>query len=244
MLLDYGNTLCEVDWRIDEKIPLKYSRVYYVYSGEVKYRDDRLETYLKPGYLYIFPSVTTYRMKQNVRNRLYCTYMHIDFFPSFISELIEIPIENNHALKYILCSIAECIKANNTMLIHALADVFKLYCTEYKFLTLPDGRMSEVLIYIADHVREKITIKSLSSLAGYNMQYFVRLFKKSIGLTPYQYIISYRLAEAKKILRTDLSISQIANMTGYDDIKSFSRSFKQCFGISPSMYRKAYTTQP
>jgi AraC-like DNA-binding protein len=244
LLLEYGNALCDVSWKIDEKVPLKYSRVYYVYDGEVEYADAQLKTCLKPGYLYIFPSTTIYTMKQNIHNRLHCTFMHIDFFPFQLTELIEMPIEKNSALKHILCSIAECINENNTKLINALADVFKLYCTEYRFFKLPDSRITKALIYIADHMKEEITVHKLSSLSGYNVQYFVRLFKKSTGLTPHQYIISYRLKEAKKILKTDISVSEVANMTGFSDIKTFSRSFKQHFSSSPSMYRKSHIIKP
>jgi AraC family transcriptional regulator, arabinose operon regulatory protein len=244
MLLQYGNTLCEIDWRIDEKIPLKYSRVYYVYSGEVEYRDANLKTFLKPGFIYIFPSSAVYSMKQNINNRLYCTFMHIDFFPFELTELIEIPVEKSPALKHILCSTAECIEENNANLINALADIFKLYCIEHEFFKLPDTRISNAISYIADHISEKITVRNLSSLCGYNVQYFVRLFRKCTGMAPYQYIIDYRLKEAKKMLRSNMSVSQIADMTGYSDIKTFSRSFRQNFGLSPSMYRKTYTIQP
>jgi len=244
LLLEYGNVHCDVSWEINEKIPLKYSRVYYVYDGEVEYEDAQFKTLLKPGYLYIFPSTSIYTMKQNICNRLNCTFMHIDFFPFQIAELIEFPIEKNPTLKYILYAIAGSINENNLRLINALADVFKLYCTEYQFFKLPDSRITKALTYIAEHVKDDITVYKLSSLSGYNTQYFVRLFRECTGLTPYQYIISYRLKEAIKFLRTDISVSQIANMTGFSDIKTFSRSFKQHFSLSPSKYRKSHIIKP
>lgn len=244
MLLEYGNVHCDTGWKIDEKAPLKYSRVYYVYSGEVEYEDASTKTLLKTGYLYIFPSAAAYSMKQKIADRLNCTFMHIDFFPYQIYELIEVPVEESPALKHILFSIAGCINERNTILINALADVFKLYCTEHRFFKLPDSRITKAIIYIADHVNEEITVHKLSSLSGYNMQYFVRLFKKSTGLAPYQYIISYRLKEAEKLLRTDATISQIAIMTGFSDIKAFSRCFKQHFSLSPTTYRKSHIIKP
>lgn len=244
MLLEYGNVHCDINWKIDEKVPLKYSRVYYVYGGEVEYEDIKLRTLLKSGYLYIFPSTSIYSMKQDIHNRLNCTFMHIDFFPYQLSELIEIPIESYSTLKHILCSITECINEGNIRLINGLADIFKLYCTEHQFFKQPDSRITKALLYIAEHMKDEITVNKLSSLSGYNTQYFVRLFKKSIGMTPYQYIISYRMKEAQKYLQTDISVSQIANMTGFSDIKTFSRSFKQHFSASPSTYRKSYIIQP
>ncbi|HEY5563154.1 MAG TPA: AraC family transcriptional regulator [Clostridiaceae bacterium] len=244
MLLQYGNTTTTPEWNIDEKIPLGYSRVYYVYSGEVEYEDNQGKTLLKCGYLYIFPSVSPYQMKQNLQNRLHCTFIHIDVFPALITDLIEVNIEGNLVLKYILLSIAASIDADDIKLIFALADVFETYCKEHNLFISLNKQISNLLLYIAEHIEEKISVENLCSLAGYNEQYFIRLFKQTIGLSPYQYIISYRLKEAKILLKTDISITQIARMTGYRDIKSFSRSFKENFGFSPTVYRNVYVVQP
>ena len=244
MLLEYGNAICGPDWEIDEKTPLGFSRVYYVYDGEVHYSDEQHRTCLKKGYLYIFPSVSIYSMKQNIKNPLECTYLHIDFFPSILTELVEVQVDKFPALKHILLSIAESINTDDIKLIHAMVDVLKIYCREHQLIASPKSRISRVLLYIADHIEEKLTVEELSRLAGYNVQYFVRLFKRDIGCSPYQYIISYRLKEAKKMLRTDASITEIAKKTGYNDIKSFSRSFKKKFGVSPSVFRNFYASQP
>lgn len=244
MLLEYGNTVVNIEWKIDEKIPPGYSRVYYVYSGEVEYEDNQQKVTLKPGYLYIFPSASTYRMKQNPQNRLHCTFIHIDVFPVLITELIEVPITGNLVLKHILLSIVASIDTIDIKLIFALADVFEVYCKEHNLIISPIQRISNVLIYIAEHIEKNITIADLSGMVGYNEQYFIRLFKQAVGLTPYQYIISYRLKEAKILLRKDISITQIAKMTGYSDIKSFSRSFKENFGLSPTNFKNIYIVQP
>lgn len=244
MLLDYGNTHCDLNWKVDEKTSVGYSRVYYVYSGEVFYTDEHIKSYLKPQHLYIFPSTLSYKIKQNINNRLHCTYMHIDFFPSIINELIEIPLLTNLTLKNILCSIREAITSNDPVIINSLSEVFKLYCTNHSIVDMPDDQISSILIYISNNIKKKITIKELSQIAGYNTQYFVRLFKKRVGISPYRYIINYRLKEAKKLLKQGNTISQIARNTGYNDIKSFSRSFKRNFGISPSSYRNNYSNQP
>lgn len=244
MLLEYGNVLVNDSWSIDEKIPLKYSRVYYVYDGEVEYEDAHLKTLLKQGYLYIFPSTAIYTMRQNIKNKMNCTFMHIDFFPFLIDELIEIPVEADPALKHIICTVAGCIDEGNIRLINAAADFFKLFCTERRYFRHPDDRITKALEFVAVNMKDEITVGELSSLSGYNVQYFVRLFKKSTGLSPYQYIVNHRLKEAQKLLRTDISISQIAAMTGFSDIKTFSRCFKQHFSLSPSMFRKTYVIQP
>jgi len=244
MLLEYGNALCNYNWMVEEKTPPGYSRIYYVYKGVVKYKDEQNNMRLKHGYLYIFPSSIPYLMNQNPYDVIYCTFLHIDFFPLVVNKLVEIQIDNIPALKYIMLSLKECINDNDINLINMLADVFISYCREHGYIESTDNRISKILLYIAEHISDKISIEKLSSLAGYNEQYFIRLFKKSTGITPYQYIVNYRLKEAKKLLNTDITISHIAILTGYSDVKTFSRAFKNKFGVAPSIYRDEHVNQP
>lgn len=244
MLLQYGNTSVSSDWAVIEKTPIGYSRVYYVYSGEVEYIDEQQKTTLKANHLYIFPSASAYSMKQNPDNRLVCTFIHIDVFPALITNLVEVSVEDNLIVKHILLSLAASIDAFDIKLVYALSEVFEIYCKEHNLLTSPIKQISKVLIYISEHIESQITITNLSKIAGYNEQYFIRIFKKTVGLTPHQYIISFRLKEAKKLLEKDMSITQIAGKTGYSDIKSFSRSFKAKFSQSPTDFKNDYISQP
>lgn len=244
VLLQYGNVTVDRDWVVEEKMPPGYSRVYYVYGGEVIYNDDQQKIPLQAGSLYIFPSASPYSMKQNPQNRLNCTYFHIDIFPALTTDLVEVPVYGNPVVNYLLRSIAESIDAEETKVTFALVDVFEIYCKEHHLFISPAKQISKVLLYIADHIGQKIEIEDLCGLAGYNEQYFIRLFKKTIGLTPYQYIISHRLKEAKKLLESGMSITQVAKVTGYSDIKSFSRSFRKNVGLSPSAFKNNRIVQP
>ena len=244
MLLSYGNTLCPPGWRIDENIPAGYCRVYYVRGGRVVYTDSQRHTELLPGHLYIFPSASPYRMRQDIANRLHCTFIHIDVSPALVSELVECAVTDNSLLKHILLALAAAIDLGDRKLVYALADVFELYALEQRFIVPPVHALSKTLSYIDSHIGEDITVSAISAMAGYNEQYFIRLFRKSIGLTPYQYIISQRLKAAKKMLASNDSITQVAEMTGYHDIKSFSRAFIKSFGMTPSAYRKNHTLLP
>lgn len=67
----------------------------------------------------------------------------------------------------------------------------------------------------------------------------LRLFKKDIGMTPEQYLISCRLAEAKNLLQqTTLSLEEIAELTGFPDRYHLSRIFRKYEHIPPATYRK------
>ena len=82
------------------------------------------------------------------------------------------------------------------------------------------------------------TVSSLSTLArlcNVNPSHFCRMFKKTTGKTPVQYLTEIRLGEAMTMLKdTDKSISQIACEVGIGDLGYFGRRFKEYFGITPS----------
>lgn len=244
MLMDFGNTVCNWDWKIDEKAPPGYSRVYSVYGGDVQYWDEERRFLLKPGHLYAFPSAIPYCMRQNRARPLDCTFLHLDILPATLAHPVEIPLDDNPALKHLFLSIAASIESQDNKLIHGLANVFETYCRDQWLSLAQEGPVAEALHYITGHMGDEITIADLCGRAGYNAHYFIRLFKRNVGLSPYRYITSYRLKEAKRMLLTGATVSEVAKATGYGDIKAFSRAFKNNFGLSPSDYRKAYTAQP
>ena len=244
MLLAYGNTVCSLDWQIDERIPTGYCRVYYVLGGEVHYEDSQQRLCLQRDHLYIFPSAAPYHMRQNAENPLCCTFIHIDVFPSMVTDLIECPVNDGSALKHTLLALSCAIEAEDQALLHALVDVLEQYAYAHQLIAPPVHALSRILLFIDSHIDQEMTVGQLSAMAGYNEQYFIRLFRRHVGQTPYQYIISHRLKVAKALLRKRETVSRAAEMTGYSDIKSFGRAFRQSVGMSPSAFRKDYTVQP
>ena len=68
--------------------------------------------------------------------------------------------------------------------------------------------------------------------------YFLQMYKKIFGMSPYQYLIYKRLEHAKHLLKSSTyPINEIALLSGYSDIYSFSKSFKKAFNTSPSAFR-------
>ena len=243
-MTSYGNHKCTSSWKIRERIPPGFARLYLVHEGEVRYKDKNCELLLKQNHLYIFPTVISYNMDQNIKNPLICTFLHIDFFPLQISHLIEISMARDIMLNHIFAALSHSIDNGTEKIIRAFADLIILYCKEEKIVSAVDIDMIPIINYIEQNIKKNIPIDELSSYSGYNSQYFIRLFKEKIGMTPHRYIIHSRLKEAKKLLREKRTISQIAEETGYSDVKSFSRSFKKNIGMSPSDFRESQNTQP
>lgn len=99
--------------------------------------------------------------------------------------------------------------------------------------------IDQVQDYIREHYSEKITLDELSEHVGINKYYLIRLFKQKTGLSPIDFLIHVRLAEAEKLLaQTDTTISKISDMVGFHSPSHFSKTFKESNHCTPSAYRK------
>lgn len=95
--------------------------------------------------------------------------------------------------------------------------------------------------YIEENKGLNIKLDELAKTAGFSYTYFSYLFKKETGKTLTEYIRMVRIETAKKLLvEKERSISEIAELVGYSDIKFFTKQFKKVMGVSPNEYRKMF----
>lgn len=88
---------------------------------------------------------------------------------------------------------------------------------------------------------DHITISDIVNHVGIDRSYLYKVFKKQFHVSPQEYLISYRMEEAVKLLTsTDRSIISIAGAVGYTDALTFSRIFKKQTGESPKHYRLSH----
>jgi AraC-like DNA-binding protein len=92
--------------------------------------------------------------------------------------------------------------------------------------------------YIDTHFLEDITLQLLAEEAKISSYHFIRLFKKTFGLSPYQYILKKRLSFADELLKEGSSVTETAYLTGFADIASFSKSYKKQYGVAPTLRLK------
>ncbi len=92
--------------------------------------------------------------------------------------------------------------------------------------------------YIAEHYNEVIHLEDLANYCHLSKFYFAHQFKEITNLTFYEYLVAYRLDNAKNLLTaTALPISEIASQSGFSNVRSFNRTFKEQFGCTPSQCR-------
>ncbi|MBB5335571.1 AraC family transcriptional regulator [Pectinatus brassicae] len=88
-----------------------------------------------------------------------------------------------------------------------------------------------------------LTLNDLSTAAGLSPNYFCKFFQKMTHRTPIDYLNYYRIEIAcQKLSSSDLSITDIAYSTGFNDLSYFIKIFKRYKGISPRKYQKQLTT--
>lgn len=104
------------------------------------------------------------------------------------------------------------------------------------------ARMVEALgSYIRENVTDEISNTEIGAIFGYHPFYVSKVLKNSKGQTLRQYIISYRLKLAKRLLEaTGKSISEIAEVCGFSDASYFTKTFRTSFGQTPKDYRNRF----
>ena len=93
--------------------------------------------------------------------------------------------------------------------------------------------------YIDAHITEKITLDDISANLYMSKAHIERVFKKEYGQTPLAYCQSQKIAQvASMLVTTDYSLSRIAQLLGFSDVKYMSKSFKKAKGKTPTEYRR------
>ncbi len=103
---------------------------------------------------------------------------------------------------------------------------------------MSDFYIKEAINYIEQNFQNNISIEEIADLCGLNRSYFGKIFKKSIGRSPQEFLMNYRMVKAAELLKlTALSIAEIGSAVGYENQLHFSRAFKTVYGISPREWR-------
>ena len=98
----------------------------------------------------------------------------------------------------------------------------------------------EMVSYIQQNFTGKISLKEFGKQFHLSEKYISRYFKEHFHITLSQYITYLRLENAKQLLQdTDLSVTETAMQSGYQNVSYFIRSFKKTYGISPLKYRNS-----
>ena len=104
--------------------------------------------------------------------------------------------------------------------------------------------VKKIIKYIRLKYCEQIQVSDIANACGLNRSYLTRLFKEATGSSVQNYLMTYRMKAAIKLMyNPDLSIQYISFAVGYGDVFTFSKAFKKMMGMSPSDYRAQLPSQ-
>jgi AraC-like DNA-binding protein len=110
---------------------------------------------------------------------------------------------------------------------------------------LADARLAEAIRHMHDDPARPWTMAELASKAALSRSAFFDRFTRNVGLPPMEYLLAWRMAIAKDLLRHhDVDIAEIAERTGYGSASTFSTAFSRHVGQPPGRYARGATGRP
>lgn len=216
---------------------------------------------VKPGQSCLIAQNQFHRLDWQSEAELTLFYLH----PRFFANAINNPVENNHleicaslapendtliqkvgAIFRYLCNSGMAMEKlyienlANLLAVHLLKNYLDYSLKADSFERgLSQKTLKSVLEYIEANLDRKITLSDLASIAGIGKFYFCRLFKNSLNLTPYQYVLQQRMKRAKEMLRYSNSpICDVALDCGFSSQSHLTKHFRKMVNTSPMTYRK------
>ncbi|WP_448604665.1 helix-turn-helix domain-containing protein [Thermoleptolyngbya sp.] len=152
------------------------------------------------------------------------------------------------AIAHLLLADLQSQSLGSKLYIDSLANVLAVHlirgyaATKPQILDYKGGlshqQLLKVFDYFNDYLDQNIKLADLANLVGMSQFHFGRLFKQSVGISPYQFLLQQRIEKAKQLLKqTNDPIVEIALCCGFNSHSHLTKQFRQSTGITPKQYR-------
>ena len=102
---------------------------------------------------------------------------------------------------------------------------------------IPAVRLNRVMDFMRQNYAKQTCLSELAHLAGMSPHSFCELFRKSTGVSPYQYSLRCRIEHAKNLLRSrQFTVGQVADASGLAAQSHFTKVFRRFVGVTPMQF--------
>jgi AraC-like DNA-binding protein len=99
-------------------------------------------------------------------------------------------------------------------------------------------RLQRVREYVERNIQSHISLKDAADAANLERKYFSSFFRSRVGITFKRWLTVQRIERAMVVLSAhDESISRVAYLSGFRDVRTFERAFKRSVGLTPSAFK-------
>lgn len=241
--------------------------IYYLVSGERRYFIKDRTYHIITGDLVIINTNELHKTNQagspfherimlNFKKEFLKGWDESNTFLSIFNRGVNVlrldPLQQSRIHELLLKIINECENQHEGFMEYSKALLMELLIQIFRYLQqtpriIQDQssetleKIFEVVRYLNDHYHEHLTLKTIKDRFFISPYHFSRTFKKITGFNFIEYLNSVRTREAQKLLKeSKLSITEISEKVGFDNLTHFGRVFKKITGVSPSYYRKTH----
>ncbi len=228
----------------------RFLELTYVMEGELTITVNGITEQMAAGDMaFVFPN-HPHSYRRNGRNKVAVFIIANDYIPS-VSKLISNASASHYVFRpesYITHTL-ECalikekvpdsweIKAAIYLLMHSFLEQNEILENNQTESDL----MQQIVGYVAENYSKDITMMSMASALGYDRQYLSHKFNQMMNINFRTYLNLFRIDHACILLReTDKSITAISLESGFQNIRSFNRTFCNATGSQPTKYRENY----
>ncbi len=232
----YRNCTTSSCFGFSEK-PIPYYDLTFVFKGQLTYTADGETLVLNPGDVMLLPPGT-------LRSRAY-TDKPVKYacFNFTLLPNVTLPLERvthdavSEDMKKLIAAFPQSRlspyyhsreKAAN------LLNYILFELLEASELKTNNPYVVKILKYVEEHIKEKMSLQSISRVLGITKEYASSLFKKETGKTITAFVNERKMHFAKEtILSHEMSLTKLSAYLGYDNYHYFSRLFKRYFKVTP-----------
>ena len=103
------------------------------------------------------------------------------------------------------------------------------------------GQLQPVIDYMQENYSQPLTLDELSSIVHLSEGQFCRSFKHLTGMTPFAYLVRYRILQScRELSTTNKKTTDIATSHGFNNISYYNRAFLKVMNMTPTEYRKQF----